>query len=132
MPNPENQSRLQEYISDTIRFWEPKRILYNLALAAVVLATFAAQWPDSRDALVWPLALNFFNLAVVANVFYCAAHVADLFAQFSVFRETWRPRRWILFVIGALFAASLTFMISKGAFESKAYGSPGPSHPHAH
>jgi hypothetical protein len=46
--------------------------------------------------------------AVLANVAYCAAYFADIFAQWSGYRETWRKNRWILFAIGLLFAGVLT------------------------
>jgi hypothetical protein len=37
----------REVASDAIRYWEIKRIFYNLALTVVVLIHFFAAWPGS-------------------------------------------------------------------------------------
>ena len=42
---------------------------------------------------------------MVANVAYCAAYLADLFVQFSDYREPWRRWRIVLWLFGTAFAA---------------------------
>src|SRR6266540_398087 len=71
-------SRIGEMLADGLRYWEPRRLLYNGVLAAVVLAHFAHAWPAARILLTWDNLLGLFVLAVLANVAYCAAYVADL------------------------------------------------------
>ena len=106
--------------SDAIRFWEPRRLLYNAALAAVVLIHFFAAWPGSRVLLTRDTVLGLFVLTVVANVFYCAAYIVDLFVQSSLGR-TGLPRwRWLLFVTGTAFAAVLAHFISMSALSTGA------------
>lgn len=112
------RSDLRDYATDAIKFWEPWRLLYNLALAAVVVIYFAIAYPASKSVLTVDTCLGLFLLAVIANVSYCTAYLVDIFAQASGFRETWRQYRKVLFVIGTLFAAIITRFIALGMFPS--------------
>jgi hypothetical protein len=99
-PNP-------SFLIEAIRYWEPRRLIYNLALLTVSLAWFAVAWPHFRPTLTWssipPLAI----LALLANVCYCAAYLVDLPLQHSSVGEGWRRWRWTLWLMGTLFAAVL-------------------------
>jgi hypothetical protein len=107
---------VREYATEAIRYWEPRRVIYNLVLVAVVVAYFAAGYPASKQTLSTDSILVLFLLAVVANIAYCAAYLVDIFAQMSGFRELWRSARWILFAVGLTFAAILTRFVSIGMF----------------
>jgi hypothetical protein len=120
MTSAMDTSTLRESASDAIRYWEPRRIAYNLVLAVVVLAHFWIGYPASKAALSLNLALLVFLLAVAANTAYCAAYVVDVFAQLSSYREAWRKRRWALFAIGTVFAGIVTRFIAMGMFQSPA------------
>jgi hypothetical protein len=109
---------LRSYFTDAIRYWEHKRILYNLILAIVVLVYFVAGLPLSKRSLSLDTAFLVFLLAVLANVAYCAAYIADIFAQMSGFRERWRDHRAILFVLGLIFAGIITRFWAIGIFEA--------------
>lgn len=111
-----NSLTLQDYFTDAIKFWENKRPIYNLVLAAIVLAYFALYYPASKAVLSIDFGLQLFVLAVVANVAYCAAYVADVFVQSSGFRDVWQRSRWVLFAIGTTFAAVITRFVSIGMF----------------
>ena len=100
---------LRDLISDAIRYWEPRRIGYNLVLAAIVLGWVAVTWPHFRSALTWPSVLAVFVLAVLANVCYCAAYLVDITVQYSDYRNSWRKRRWALWVVGVIFAGVITY-----------------------
>src|SRR5262249_44432826 len=106
--------RFPEIASDALRYWEPRRLLYNLALLLVVLAHFYSSWPDSKAFLTRDTFLGFFFLAVLANVLYCAAYAADLFVQFSGQRAAWARWRWMVLVTGIAFAAVITHFITMG------------------
>lgn len=108
----------RESLTDAIRFWEPLRLAYNGALAAIVLIYFGMGYPASRASISVDSILLIFLLAVLANVAYCAAYLVDVFAQSSGFREPWRKRRWVLFVIGLLFAGVITRFWAMGMFAS--------------
>ena len=106
----------RESTSDAIRYWEPKRLLYNAVLTAVVVTYFVLGLPGSKHLVSLNGLLFVFLLAVLANVAYCAAYVVDIFAQNSEFRVQWRNYRWTLFAVGSLFAAILTRFWSLGIF----------------
>ena len=98
----------RDYLSNAIRYWEPRRIFYNLLLAAVVVIHFVRELPFSKTVLQFNTLLLLFLLAVLANVAYCAAYVPDVFAQMSGVRDSWLRYRWVVFLIGLAFAAVLT------------------------
>ena len=90
----------KQHITDALRYWEPRRIVYNLVLAAITLAT---AWPSlGSESLppVLPAAITLFLLAAVANVLYSIAYPIDVFIQASEFREVWLKFRWLLFFCG--------------------------------
>ena len=103
-------------VADALRYWERRRLLYNVVLAAIVLGYFAAGWPESRSLLTWDSVLELFALAVLANVCYCAAYGVDLFVQLSAFRDAWSRSRWILLAIGLALAAVITRFVAIGLF----------------
>lgn len=115
MQNMETSS-IREYATEAIRYWEPRRAIYNIFLAAIVVFYFIFGLPVSKQQLTADSLLVLFLLAVVANVAYCAAYLVDIFVQMSGFREVWRGARWILFVVGLAFAAILTRFMSIGFF----------------
>lgn len=104
--------QVPELITDALRYWELRRVLYNILLTVVFLGHFLAAWPDSRASLTLDGFLALFGLAVLANVAFSAVYVADLFIQLSGFRESRRSWRWLLLIVGFAFAAILTHFIS--------------------
>ena len=90
--------------------------MYNLFLVLVVLGHFLAAWPGSRAKLSADLGLGLFVLAILANVFYCAAYVVDLFVQFSGLQDPWRRGRAALLTVGTAFAGVIAHFMSKGLF----------------
>jgi hypothetical protein len=99
--------RFGELASDALRYWEPRRALYNAALLAVVCAHFWAGWPATKALLTRDEMFLFFGLAVLANIAYCTAYAVDLFVQFSGSRATWARWRWSVLLVGTAFAAVL-------------------------
>ena len=108
----------RDYFGDAIRYWEPRRILYNLLLAVIVVVHFVMGLPFSRSVLQFNTLLILFALAVLANVAYCSAYVPDVFAQMSSLRDSWLRYRWVLFVVGLAFGAVLTHFWSLGLFSA--------------
>jgi hypothetical protein len=107
---------LRDHATDAIKYWEPRRIVYNVVLTAVVLFYFIAGWPGSKETVSLNFGLSLFLLAVLANVAYCAAYIVDMFAQLSGLRELWQRYRWVLFAIGIFFAAIITRFFAIGFF----------------
>jgi hypothetical protein len=109
---------IRERVTDAIRYWEPRRVVYNCVLAAIVLFYFWLKLPASKHVINFDLALLVFVLAVLANVAYCAAYVPDVFAQASGYRDLWQRYRILLFMLGTMFAGVLTRWFALGLFGS--------------
>jgi hypothetical protein len=109
---------VREALTDAIRYWEPRRIAYNLILAAVVATHAAVAWlgPGPVPAVTSDAILSVFLLAVLANVAYCAAYVPDIPAQLSGFRSQWLRLRLVVYLVGVAFAAILAHFYSRSFF----------------
>jgi hypothetical protein len=97
----------RELLRVSARFWEPRRILYNLLLFLVCVIWVTVSWPHFRPAM---RLLNLFRLAVLAlmaNICYSAAYVVDIPLLSSSSRESWLPYRKVLWLGGTLFAILL-------------------------
>lgn len=108
--------RLREAITDALRYWEPRRLIYNGLLALIVLGYFVANGAHAITVVSLDGVLGVFLLAVFANIAYCAAYVGDVFVQVSGLREVWHRWRWVLWLIGTTFAAIITRFIAMGFF----------------
>ena len=95
-----DRQALRDSVTDAIRFWELRRVLYNLVLAFIVCVYFWIGLPSSKQFLKVDFILSLFLLAVIANVAYCAVYLVDIFAQMSDFREVWQRVRWLVFCRG--------------------------------
>lgn len=91
-------------LADALRFWEPRRLLYNAVLTLFVALWLVATWPHFRPALAWPSLLPLSFLALMANVCYSTAYLVDIPMQSSSSSTTRNRLRWALWVLGMLFA----------------------------
>src|SRR5260370_12753427 len=96
--------RFRAFLTDAIRFWEPRRLIYNLLLAVVVVVWIVATWPHFRSVFTLHSLLLLSILALLANVCYCAAYFVDIPMQVLSVGDALRRLRWGLWVIGTLFA----------------------------
>jgi hypothetical protein len=108
----------REALSQAIRYWEPRRLLYNGILLFEVAAIFLSHLPGSRDRLDVNVLIFLFVLAVLSNVAYFASYLVDVAAQISSYRATWLRYRWALFLVGVAFAGALTYFFSLGLFSA--------------
>ena len=109
-------ARLSGFVANALRYWEPRRLVYNGVLALVVLIHFAIAWPASKEVLTFDLVLGTFFLAVLANVAFSVVYLADLFLQFSGLDTAWRWGRPTLLVVGTAFGATITHFFASGFF----------------
>jgi len=113
---------IREILTDALRYWEWRRLFYNLALGAVVLFDFGRSLPWSQEDLQFNVqfrvVLVLFLLAVLANIAYCAAYLVEVLVQFSDFREAWRRSRFGLWLLGTAFALVLTHFFSERMFRN--------------
>lgn len=99
---------LREVLRDAIRYWEPRRAVYNVALMAIVIVWVARTWPHFRDALTLSSLLIMSVLALLANACYCAAYFVDIpMRRWPSASGWWQRGRLGLWVVGTLFAALL-------------------------
>ncbi len=94
-------------LGDALRFWEPRRLVYNSFLAIVVLIWLAATWPHFRPMLTLQSLLLLIVFGWIANVCYCAAYLVDIPLQCSSFGIRWKRSRWGLWLLGTLLAIVL-------------------------
>lgn len=93
-------------LDDAVRYWELRRIGYNLALTTLVL--YADLVMNQGEMLSYRLILLVF-LAVVANLCYTTAYIPDLALQYSSFRPYWLKLRPLLFIAGTGLACLLAY-----------------------
>jgi hypothetical protein len=97
-------------VADALRYWEPRRALYNGLLTAVALSWVVLTWPHFRPIQLFgtppgdtqPVLLILVVLVFLANVCYCAAYLVDVPLQLTF--ATWCKCRWALLLTGTLFA----------------------------
>ena len=113
-----DNSVLRDYATDAIRFWEPRRIGYNVVLPVIVILCFVSKLPASKQEVSVNLVLFIFELAVLANIAYCTAYPVDILVQITGYRDHWRTLPWGLFVVGVAFAGILTRFWALAVFSS--------------
>jgi hypothetical protein len=106
----------REALTSAVRYWEPRRPIYNLVLLIVVLLNYYFHLPISRAALKFSTLEVLIILAVLANISYCAAYLPDVLLQMSGAREKWLKLRWTLLLIGFSFGAILADLFSHSMF----------------
>lgn len=113
---------IRDIITDSIQFWELRRLVYNAALGIVTgLIYVLLHWLLPEDKTVTfhtGLTIPLFLLAVAANLLYCLAYPIDLCVQISWYRASWRRYRQILFLVGTLIACILTVVITLNMFSN--------------
>jgi hypothetical protein len=118
---PPPRPPLVEIVSSALAFWEPRRIFYNVVLAAIVVVRGAGRWSLLHDSVTFPTVLTFFILAVLANLCYSAAYIPDVFIQLSRYRQPWIRWRWGLWLVGTAFAAAITFLLTAEGLQGGPY-----------
>jgi hypothetical protein len=109
------------------RFWEPRRLFYNLALSAVVLLWLVLTWPHFRPALALSPLLAMLVLALLANLCYSAAYLVEIPIQQLLPVEYWNRSRWAVWIFGTLFALLLeNYWIADEIYPDVSQGPPHP------
>ena len=73
-------------VADALRYWEPRRVLYNAVLTAVAGSWVVLTWPHFRSVQLMgippgdthPVLMILIVLAFLANVCYSAAYLVDV------------------------------------------------------
>jgi hypothetical protein len=94
--------------SSAIRYWELRRVPYNLVLLAVFVGALWGRWPALLSALGPGHRLEVLGLTVLANLCYSAAYLAELVAKDPKVEARWPRWRGALWVLGTALAALVT------------------------
>lgn len=97
---------LRPILMDATRYWELRRIGYNLALTALAGAVVLRTWPHFRPAFTPASIPPLLVLAALANVCYCAAYIVEFLAHDLA---AWRRWRWSLWLAGTLLALLIEY-----------------------
>ena len=81
-------------LTDAMRFWEPRRLVYNLILAVVVMVWLVASWPHFRPAFTRQSLLLLAVLGLLSNACYFAAYLVDLPMQSLSVVDALKRQRW--------------------------------------
>ncbi|TAL87395.1 MAG: hypothetical protein EPN74_01635 [Rhodanobacter sp.] len=100
---------LRDILNDAVRYWESRRVAYNVALILVVAAWAAADWSGFLGTFGVTHLLQLLVLAVLANACYSAAYLVDIPIQHASFQALWRSSRWLLWLAGTLLAMGLAY-----------------------
>ncbi len=108
--------KIEDVLTDAIKFWEIGRLIYNAVLILIVLGYYVAAITRGIEIDYIGTALGLFILAVIANILYCIVYFVDFFVQLSAFQVFWRKYRWVLLAIGMLLASILACLASDHMF----------------
>lgn len=102
----------RENLTEAIKYWELRRVLFNLLMIATLLCAVWQQnaWVvfSSKEFLVYCA-----SFAGMANVFYCLAYVPDLALRSSLLSVKIKHRGALaIFVLGCALSLLLTSYIS--------------------
>ena len=95
-------------VAGSLRYWEPRRVVYNAVLVVVVIGWIVGTWPHFRSSLTVENLLRMCVLGLIANVLYCAAYFVDLPMQATGMGAIWKRMRAGLWVLGTVLAVILT------------------------
>ncbi len=108
--------KIKSIVTDSIKFWEKGRLIYNIILTLIVIGFFIVGIMQGKKIAYLNISLGLFVLAIGANILYCSAYFIDIFIQLSAFQEFWKKYRWVLLVLGILLASIFAWVVSNGMF----------------
>lgn len=97
----------RRFLRTAARYWEFRRIVYNVALLVLAGMWVSLTWPAFATALTGATLLDLFLIAVLANVAYCVVYLVDILVQRSTWRAGWLRHRWLLWVAATVLAVAL-------------------------
>jgi hypothetical protein len=103
-PSPDVRLPFSVSLLRSARFWETRRIVYNLILFVITLIWVAASWPHFRPALTPATLLPLTALALLANLCYFAVYLLEIPLLRSSLQSSWLRWRWVVWTLGTVFA----------------------------
>lgn len=107
----------RQFLRTTARYWEPRRIPFNVALLVLAGTWLYVTWPAFAAAFTGAGLLDLLVIAALANVAYCAVYLVDIVVQRSTWRTGWLRHRWVLWVAATAVAVVLAHLcIADGVY----------------
>jgi hypothetical protein len=107
--------------ANALRYWEPRRVVYNVVLVIVMIGLVIARGRGSHVTMTWDRLPRFLYLALLMNICYFAAYIVDLLVCFSKHQSALPVWRWLAFVVGTILAAFITTLLSIAIIEEPIY-----------
>ena len=108
--------QLNDYFSESKKYWEPKRKTYNIILCIVTIfgiimvRGIGQGIGDKMESDFVIISLKFFIAFILANIAYSTAYIPDVLVQFTPLKGFWNYYRWLVFGLGCLLAAQSALM----------------------
>jgi len=90
-------------VADALRFWEQRRLIYNVVLTLVFIGWVVVSWPYFQGKFSFVHVAQLAVLAVIANALYCSAYLVELFFGAAA-ASKWQHWRWTVWTVGMLVA----------------------------
>ena len=104
---------LSKELYETIKWWEQRRIFYNIPVGLAGLIPFFVFPPSSiRDINFLIFFMGIFVYAFFANLCYCFGWTIDILKSFYFENPTYGKSKSILFALGLIFSILFTLMFS--------------------
>ena len=91
-------------LADSLRWWETRRIAYNILLGALAVAWIVGTWPHFQPAFRLVNLGRVLILALIWNAAYFAAYAVDIPMLAAFEKSPRKPWRFPLWLTGTLFA----------------------------
>ena len=97
-----------------LRYWEPRRLVYNLVLLAVSISLTYRELmelvtePPIRIVGVLVVMAIF---CLIANVLYCVAYLPDVLLQLTPLSAMWQKCRWVVFSAGTVLSSIFAIVV---------------------
>jgi len=96
-------------MGEAMRYWEPRRIFYNVVILLVIGASCMISGGGASLTLALREMLSLLLILMTANVVYCIAYVLDLYALlYGGAERGWHFLRPLCYYGGLILAAGLT------------------------
>lgn len=99
---------MDEILREAVRYWERRRLVYNVILAAVFAGWIGLTWPHFREASLFQGIPFLIVFGLMANLCYSAVYLIDLPLQSSSLRALWQKVRFGLWLVGTIVAFVFT------------------------
>ena len=100
---------LSEIITNALRYWESRRIRFNVLLIILAFGRFLFSGTHLPTVSFFKSSPYLFLFLIQANLAYCLCYLPDVFVQLSEFRSLWLRRRFWIYGLVLLYSCIVIF-----------------------